>query len=227
MSQFLFRTPEGWQTYELSNFGSDEARLLTDIYNSIYNLSISNAKPTIKTAELIIIEDTADSVVLDAYAGKLPLAILGKKVSDNLFEVINADHTAGFTITAANYNDQVFLQGASLGITTAVAYFQIQQPLTGVGSSVAWDAGIYSQVVIYYVDGSTTLTTSSMIQFTTAAGIDTYTDSGLSSIGAIAFVKYGQSFLAADQYSITGNSITIAPGLPVEADLQLLIVPLT
>jgi hypothetical protein len=63
-----------------------------------------------------------------------------------------------------------------------------------------------------------------MVQFTTEEGVDAYTNPALQGI-TIGIVVYGQLLLAPNQYSLTGDTITIDPGLPVEGGLQLVIIP--
>jgi hypothetical protein len=57
--------------------------------------------------------------------------------------------------------------------------------------------------------------------FTTSTG-DTYTSSALNGITP-DYVIYGQTLLTPAQYSITGSTITIVPGDPIQAGLQLII----
>lgn len=228
MAAIIYDTPDGWKIREGTDVGlvSPTEALLLEIYNAITNLiSEGSGKATLRNAEIPITIGATDSIVLDAYAGKIPVGLLGKKTSDGLFEVINPTNTPSYAITAADYNDQVLLANFQGVNTSTPAEYNFQQALTGVGTSIAWATGEYTQVVIYYINQSATINIQGMIEFTTVALQDAYTDSGLSAISNIAFVLYGQGILAPDQYSVVGTTITIAPGLPVEAGLKLLIVP--
>lgn len=77
--------------------------------------------------------------------------------------------------------------------------------------------------VISYSNAAPLSNTTPMIKFTTVALQTDYTDTALS-LGTIGIVFYGQGILAPDQYSVTGSTITINPGLDVEAGLQLVIL---
>lgn len=230
MAEFIYETPDGWEirTGTDVNLVDPIQGLLLEIYNRMANLiAEGSGKPLMRNAVLNITAGLKDSIEFSAYADTIPVAIMGKKTSDGLFEHINATNTAGYDINAANYWDQLLLANLSGVNSTYTASYNFQQLLTGVGSNIEFTTGTYTQVIYVYIipASSSSSTIQGMVQFTTSAGVDTYTDSGLSTIGTVAFVKYGQSFLDPSQFSITGSSITIDPGLPVEAGLQLLIVP--
>jgi len=229
MAEYIYETPEGWKIREGTdpNLVDPVQALLLEIYNRQANIIANGAgKQTLRNALMPITAGATDSIEFSAYANTIPVALLGK-TSGGQYEIINPTNTAGYVITPANYYDQILLTNFNGNANSYAADFNFQQLLTGVGTSIAWTSGTYSEVVLAYIIPSTSSSTTiaGMVQFTTVDAQTDYTDSGLGTIGTVAFVKYGQSFLAEDQYSIAGITITINPGLPVEGGLQLLIVP--
>ena len=134
MATYEFRPPDGWAA-SLAGLtgGAVTQQILTDIYNAIYNQSATGGRQTLNAAVMPITTGATDSIDFSDYAGKIPIAVVGKKASDSTFEVVN--NGAGFQINAANNIDEIMLQGAGSGIAIGqvASNFPFSFSFTGVG----------------------------------------------------------------------------------------------
>jgi len=226
-----FHTAEEWKALS-TGAPSQQQQIEVDLLGAMqdFQTQIQNGNIGKQNANIAFLNVTTgggtDSVSLSAYAGKKIIALAGIVTATKAVEVVS--NAPGYALTPATPTDNIFLNGSSIGLINVLGFFNVTTTITGVGTEVSWNTGRYSSVFIVYADGSNTSssTTTGMIRFTTADAVDTYTDSALAGI-TVGVVIYGQGILSPSQYTHTAGSdtITIDPGLPVEAGLQLIIIP--
>lgn len=204
---------------------------LTQIKLLLEAMALSQAQGNIgkQTANVSFLAITTgspkDSVSLAALAGKKLIALAGIVASNDTVTVVSS--APGYSLTSGDEMDTLFVNGASIGLINVLGFFNANFAMVGAGTSAEWNTGHYSSVFAVYINENTVApSTTSMITFTTADAVDTYTDSALVGVTP-GVVIYGQSILAPSQYTkvVGSDTITIDPGLPVEADLQLIIIP--
>lgn len=179
-------------------------------------------KPTVQVAELPIDASEADMVHFDAFAGTIPLAVLGKK-SDDSFENIVTAGDNDYTLLAANDIDYLLFQKEGINLPELAQWFKLQPSLKGTGTTIAFTNGLYDKVLYFYLNNGTPAA-ASVITFETIAGQNTYYNSGLLSITK-CIVFYGQALLDNTQYAINGSEIELSIGEPVDAAKPLVVVP--
>lgn len=216
------KTATGWKYYQAGVNGTDEMRLLTDLLGALRDPEVNVGRPVVQTAYMTITTGATDSIDFSAFAGTVPIAIVGKKASDDTFENIVTAGSNNFTLTAANDFDALLITNQGINLTSLAQSFRLQNTLTGAGTSATFDTGKYSAVIYYYIYTGAA-ESSYPATFITAAGVDTYYSSALLGIGNV-WVVYGQMVLDSSQYTLITGAITLNVGA-VEAGKQLVIIP--
>lgn len=224
-----FHTAEEWKALS-TGAPSQQQQIEVDLLGAMqdFQAEIDNGNIGKQNANIAFLNVTTgggtDSVSLSAYAGKKIIALAGIVTATKAVEVVS--NAPGYALTPATPTDNIFLNGSGIGLINVLGFFNVTATITGVGTTVSWNTGRYSSVFVVYADASASSASAGLIRFTTVDAVDTYTDSALANI-TVGVVVYGQSILAPSQYTKTAGSdtITIDPGLPVEADLQLIIIP--
>lgn len=221
MSYTPYFTASQWKANNLGA-ASDQMKVAIDTLGALQVANESFGRQTVQAANMPITTGSSDSVSFSAYAGKKIVGIAGVVASNG--NVIDLKNATGFSLTAANQFDSIFIAGSSVAGSNLLGNFNVNLTLTGVGTSASWNTGYLQSVTIFYIDDAVVNPTYGNVSFTTLDAVDTYTDSGLNGM-SIGYVIYGQGILEPSQYTLTGSSITIDPGFPVEADKQLIIIP--
>lgn len=213
---YQYRTPDGWRTYLGSGPPVNEQGLLADIYNAVYGGGGGAGRYGAQSALIpITTASPKDSISLAAYAGKFPVSIIGIK-STGLTEPVSS--AAGYevvvpsTSTLAGAQECALISSATNGYGGSSLVIGAIGPafyLTGVGTTLKWNTGAYTAVLITYLDNQTTSSTmpTYVTLGPTVAGTFTYSNSSIS--GAPVFVILGSIILDASEYTISGTSIIL------------------
>jgi hypothetical protein len=143
-----FKTASEWKSYFENRPANEAAKLQVDLLDALTSNNATIGKANAQFADLDIVAGASDKVVFDAFAGKIPLAVVGVKPSGEVELVKNA---AGYILTPANAHDNILLSGGGIGLVELVANFNLQLALTGVGSKMEWNNGVYSSVTLFYI----------------------------------------------------------------------------
>ena len=220
-----------WSNGQISNTNA----ILLAIYNQLFGGAGGTPTPGLfrntaqQRIESITTVGGADSIALDDFAGCVVLAIYAKLAGGAW---VNINGAAGYTPVGVNNLDTVMLTQAFQDSET-INDFNLNFSLTGIGSTVTCTGGTLDQsqpaIVIYYNNTSFTNTSSStnMIPFTSVTNQDTYNlGSALSGMN-IAWVMYGDQIISKGSFSVSGTSLTINVGGPVQGGLACFVVPQT
>lgn len=181
---------------------------------------LSLGKQTGEIAYLPIVTNGGDDIVyLDAFAGKIPLGIVGIK---NTGEMENVTLAAGYTVTAANSNDTLLCGKGGLATIQAETGFNIAICLTGKGTSLKWNTGTYTEVVIVYIKGAVSSDKTELI-IRTKAATNSYRSSRFLRNNPVC-VFYENQILERNQWAIDGDELTLSGGLAIEEGKQIVVL---
>ena len=107
------------------------------------------ALPNLNMAEMpITTNGGTDSVDFTPFAGKVPVAVLGKLAMGGLFE--DTKSAGGFQLHPASDVDTILLQATEGGAQLTASQFNFQFTLTGAGTTESWNTGVFTKVYLFY-----------------------------------------------------------------------------